>query len=309
MPQSTSTFTIAGIELQIPLIESIKEQFFSKKEINVDILRLDEVHPFISGNKIFKLKYYLERALANKIKTIVTFGGAYSNHLAATADACRKCGLKSIGIVRGEEPKSLSPTLQFCLQQDMQLIFADRQLYQNISKGEVDKFPGLEELKDFIIIPEGGYGSEGRHGAETITTFFDENSYTHICVSVGTATTLGGIVNNTSNAKVLGFPALKGLNDIKERMLFLGTENTNWEIISSYNFGGYTKHDDKLIHFMSAFYHKHHIPLDFVYTGKMMYGVYDLINNNFFENGARILCIHTGGLQGNKSLPENTLPY
>lgn len=309
MPQSASTFTIAGLELQTPQIENIKEPLFSKKRISVDILRLDEVHRFISGNKIFKLQYYLERALATEIKTILTFGGAYSNHLSATAYASKKCGIKSIGIVRGEEPKSLSPTLQFCLQQDMQLIFAIRQLYQNISKDEVGKFPGLEDLKDFLFIPEGGYGSEGRHGAESITTFFDENSYTHICVPVGTATTLGGIVNNTSNSKVLGFPALKGLNDIKERMLSLGTEKTNWEIIDTYHFGAYARYDEKLIYFMSEFYNKQHIPLDFVYTGKMMYGVYDLIKNNYFENSARILCIHTGGLQGNKSLPENLLPY
>ncbi|MEO5501151.1 MAG: pyridoxal-phosphate dependent enzyme [Ginsengibacter sp.] len=309
MPQSASTFTIAGLEMQTPQINNIKEVFFSEKQVTVDILRLDKVHQFISGNKIFKLQYYLERALANKIKTIMTLGGAYSNHLAATAYACKKCGIKSIGIVRGEEPKSLSPTLQFCLQHDMQLKFAERQLYQNISKGEVGKIDWLEDFKDFIVIPEGGYGSEGRHGAESITTFFDENSYKHICVPVGTATTLAGIVNKTSNSKVLGFPALKGLNDIQERMLSLGTGKTNWEIIHGYHFGGYARYDEKLIHFMSEFYNEHHIPLDFVYTGKMMYGIYDLIKNNYFQNSARILCIHTGGLQGNKSLSENLLPY
>ncbi len=309
MPQSTSTFTIAGIELQTPIIKNIKEAFFSKREIHVDILRLDEVHPFISGNKIFKLRYYFEMALENKISTIVTFGGAYSNHLAATAYLCKKCGLKSLGIVRGEEPKNLSPTLRFCVQQDMRLIFVDRQLYHNNTRNNSFKIPGIENLENYIIIPEGGYGKEGSNGAELITTFFIQGAYTHICVPVGTATTLSGIVNKISGAKVIGFPALKGLNDIKERMLFLETEKTNWEIISSYHFGGYAKYDEKLIHYMSTFFNKHQIPLDFVYTGKMMYGVYDLINHNFFENGARILCLHTGGLQGNKSLPKNSLPF
>ncbi|MFS8081847.1 MAG: 1-aminocyclopropane-1-carboxylate deaminase/D-cysteine desulfhydrase [Ginsengibacter sp.] len=309
MPQSASTFTIAGIVLQNPLIENIKDTLFSEKKVHLDMLRLDLVHPFISGNKIFKLRYYLEMALENNIKTIVTFGGAFSNHLAATAYTCKKCGLKSIGIVRGEKPKKNSPTLEFCIQQDMQLIFVARQLYQNISKGETDKFPGLEDLKNFIIIPGGGYSNQGSLGAESITTFFDQKLYSHICVPVGTATTLSGIVNNISIAKVLGFPILKGLNDIQERMNFLGTQKTNWEIISSYHFGGYAKYNENLTRFMAEFYYKHQIPLDFVYTGKMMYGVYDLIRNNFFEKGARILCLHTGGLQGNKSLPLGALPY
>lgn len=309
MPQSASTFTIAGIVLQIPIIENITDTLFSEKKVQVAMLRLDKVDPYISGNKIFKLRFFLKRALENNIKTIVTLGGAFSNHLAATAYACKKCDLKSIAIVRGEKPLKLSPTLQFCLLQDMQLIFVERDLYQDISKGELDKFPGLEELNNYIIIPEGGYGIEGSLGAESITTFFDQNLYTHICVPVGTATTLSGIVNNISKEKVLGFPSLKGLNDIKERMNFLGTEKTNWEIISSYHFGGYAKYNQNLIHFMGEFYYKHHIPLDFVYTGKMMYGVYDLIKNNYFEDGSRILCLHTGGLQGNKSLPQDTLPY
>ena len=309
MPQSASTFTIAGIVLQIPIIENITDTLFSEKKVQVDMLRLDKVDPYISGNKIFKLRFFLKRALENNTKTIVTLGGAFSNHLAATAYACKKCDLKSIAIVRGEKPLKLSPTLQFCLLQDMQLIFVERDLYQDISKGELDKFPGLEELNNYIIIPEGGYGIEGSLGAESITTFFDQNLYTHICVPVGTATTLSGIVNNISKEKVLGFPSLKGLNDIKERMNFLGTEKTNWEIISSYHFGGYAKYNQNLTHFMGEFYYKHHIPLDFVYTGKMMYGVYDLIKNNYFEDGSRILCLHTGGLQGNKSLPQDTLPY
>lgn len=305
MPQSTSTFTIAGIELQTPLIENIKDVILSEKRIHLDMLRLDQVDPFISGNKIFKLRYYIERALENNIKTIVTFGGAYSNHLAATAYACKKCGLKSIGIIRGERPEYLSPTIQQCLKHDMELIFLKRQLYKDITRNESLKIPGVENLDSYIIIPEGGYGIEGRHGAESITTFFDQGSYTHICVPVGTATTMSGIASTISCSKVLGFPALKGLNDIKERMLFLETKKINWEIIDSYHFGGYAKWNDDLINFMKNFYRKHHIPLDFVYTGKMMYGVYDLINHNFFENGARILCIHTGGLQGNKSLREN----
>ncbi|MEO6869131.1 MAG: pyridoxal-phosphate dependent enzyme [Ginsengibacter sp.] len=309
MPQSSSTFMIAGIEFQTPLLENIKDEFLSKKSIHLDILRLDQVDSYISGNKIFKLRYYLENAIKNNIKTIVTLGGAYSNHLAATAYACKKCGLMSIGIVRGEEAKNLSPTLQFCLQHGMKLIFLERKLYKHISKKDSIEIPELEELKDFIIIPEGGYSIEGSSGAESITSFFDQNSYSHICVPVGTATTLSGIVNTISSAKVLGFTALKGLNDINERMLFLGTKETNWEIISAYHFGGYAKYDKNLTNFMSEFYLKHHVPLDFVYTGKMMFGVYDLIKKEFFENGSRILCMHTGGLQGNKSLLPGSLPY
>ncbi|MBS1736983.1 MAG: pyridoxal-phosphate dependent enzyme [Bacteroidetes bacterium] len=309
MPQPLTKFTVAGIELKLPLIEIIDDQLLIEKGIQLKMLRLDQVDSTISGNKIFKLHYYLENALKNNIKSIVTFGGAYSNHLAATAYACKKSGLNSIGIVRGERPQCPSPTLQFCAQQGMELIYTARKLYQNISQKNSFDLPELDTKKDFITIPEGGYGIEGSRGAGGIPAFFDQNIYSHVCLAVGTGSTLSGIANNLTTAKILGFPALKGLKDIEERMLFLGTKKTNWQIIPDYHFGGYAKYDASLISFMSTFYHHHQIPLDFVYTGKMMYGVYDLIHKGFFEKGAQILCIHTGGLQGNQSFPKGTLPY
>lgn len=293
-----------------PKTTLLTDDLAAKKDVEISMLRLDEIHPAVSGNKIFKLYYFIEEAINSPHKTIITFGGAYSNHLAATAFAGKKTGLKTIGFVRGEKPKELSHTLLFCLGQGMKLEFMSRSSFKNI--GEKSFLDSLKEkYGEHTLIPEGGFSLKGARGAALITQFFNKEAYTHICLAVGTATTFAGIINGAQNeTEVTGFSVLKNMNDISERLNELKADPSyKFSFIHDYHFGGYAKKTNDLISFMNQFYTKHSIPLDFVYTGKMMFGVFDLIKKNHFPKDSKILCIHTGGLQGNKSLPKGALIF
>jgi len=292
-------------------VEILQDELFCRKKITVKVVRLDKIHPVVSGNKLFKLYYFLQEALQSDHKTILTFGGAYSNHLVATAFACQACGLKSIGIVRGERPEQLSLTLQHCMNFGMQLKFISRELY---TKKEGDYFTsGLTtEFGEVIIIPEGGYHPLGAKGAALIGGLLKENNYTHICTATGTATTAAGLLSAADKQKIISVPVLKGMTDIEERINFLCSNNFNkahFEIWDNYHFGGYAKKTYQLIEFMNYLWQQHHLPTDFVYTAKLFFAVYDKIKNNYFTEGCNILCLHTGGLQGNNSLPAGTLLF
>ncbi|MGN6533295.1 MAG: 1-aminocyclopropane-1-carboxylate deaminase/D-cysteine desulfhydrase [Ginsengibacter sp.] len=286
----------------------LNNDFFGAHDVEVFMLRLDEIHPVISGNKIFKLKYFLEEAKKSSHKKIITFGGAYSNHLAATAFACKELKIKSVGIVRGEKPKILSPTLLFCLKNEMQLEFISRESYKKINEKEF-----LKEVEntygEATIIPEGGFSVKGKEGAGLIHQYFRDKHFTHVCLPVGTATTFAGLVESNKNeAEMIGFSVLKNFMDIEKRFAELKVNpQGKYSFFNDYHFGGYAKKTEKLISFINNFYLKNKIPLDFVYTGKMMFGVFDLIQKGNFKKGARILCLHTGGLQGNVSLDESFL--
>jgi 1-aminocyclopropane-1-carboxylate deaminase len=292
--------------------EELHDELFEQKQVTLSVLRLDTIHPLVSGNKLFKLHYFLEEAIAGKNKTVLTFGGAYSNHLAATAYACRLLQLKSIGIVRGEKPEQLSYTLQQCLQDGMQLKFISRQQF---AKKENTAF--IDDLKaefgECIIIPEGGYHPLGAKGAALIMDLIKDNSYTHICTASGTATTAAGILIAAKREQtVVSFPVLKGITDNKIRIKELTGNNDEFKnllILDNYHFGGYAKKTEQLIHFMNHCWLQYRLPLDFVYTAKMFFGIIDNIKKDTFEKGSKILCLHTGGLQGNKSLPLNSLLF
>lgn len=291
-------------------IEQLKCELFEKHNISVHILRLDAIHPKVSGNKIFKLYSFLKEAKTSSHKPIITFGGAYSNHLAATAFACKEARIKCIGFVRGKKPEKLSHTLLFCLQNEMQLEFINRDLYKKINE---EKF--LLSLKnkygDHILIPEGGFSQKGAEGAKLIYNYFNSKDFSHICCAIGTATTFAGILNGSDDdTEIIGFSVLKNLKDIGERLELLNVPSSKkYTVIHDYHFNGYAKKNSNLISFINLFYDNNKIPLDFVYTGKMMFGVYDLIKKNYFPKGSNILCIHTGGLQGNRSLPEGMLNF
>lgn len=293
-------------------IEVLQDELFSQKQVTVAVLRLDKIHPFVSGNKLFKLHYFLEEAITGKYNAVLTFGGAYSNHLAATAYACKALQIKSIGIVRGEKPRQLSHTLLQCMQDGMKLKFISRQQY---AKKEDAAF--MNELTtifgECMIIPEGGYHPLGAKGAALIMDLVKDNSYTHICTATGTATTLAGILLAAKEEQtVMGFPVLKGMTDNKARIKELtGSESefNNLLILADHHFGGYAKKTGQLIHFMNDCWLQYKLPLDFVYTAKMLFGVIDSIKKDKFKKGSKILCLHTGGLQGNKSLPLNSLLF
>jgi 1-aminocyclopropane-1-carboxylate deaminase/D-cysteine desulfhydrase-like pyridoxal-dependent ACC family enzyme len=300
------------------VIEEIHDEMFEEKQVSVSVLRLDKIHPVVSGNKLFKLHYFLEEAVTgaysagSRGKTIVTFGGAYSNHLAATAHVCKMLQLKSIGMVRGEKPAHLSYTLQQCVEDGMQLHFLSRQDY---AKKTDDTFINAlrSTFKECIIIPEGGYHPLGAKGAALMMDLVKDTNYTHICTATGTETTLAGLLMAAKpHQVVMGFGVLKGMTDNKTGIMQLTEKagrSENLVVLNNYHFGGYAKRTDTLIEFINQSWQKYRLPLDFVYTAKMFYGVLDRIKNDAFPAGSSILCIHTGGLQGNKSLPLHTLLF
>ncbi len=293
-----------------PGIDQLRSEKYDLKKISLSILRLDEIHPVVSGNKLFKLHYFLDEAVSSSHKTIITFGGAWSNHLAATAFACQKAGIRCIGFVRGEKPAALSNTLIFCMQNGMKLEFISRELYQKITTAEFADMLA-KKYGAHTLIPEGGFSELGVKGAQGIPDFFDGKNYTHICCAIGTATTFAGLISGSDDTtEVIGFSALKNLTDIPQRLKKLNVgETKKYVFIGDYHFGGYAKKTQELITFMNTFYQDNKIPLDFVYTGKMMFGAIELINKNYFPPGSNILCVHTGGLQGNQSLPEGMLNF
>jgi len=289
----------------------LQDDLFIQKGISLAVLRLDKIHPIISGNKIFKLQYLLQEAKETPEQKVITFGGAYSNHLVATAYACRQNNLSCIGIVRGERPAQLSHTLQDCLQFGMELHFISRQEYDK--KETPDFIMQLNKrMGKAVIIPEGGYHPLGAKGAAAIMNYIAEDT-THITCATGTATTLAGLAAAAKNhQQVLAFPVLKGCTDTLERLSFLNKSSLQppqLHIESAYHFGGYAKHTPTLIAFMNQLYQQYHLPTDFVYTAKMMYGVLDLVKNDFFKAGSKIVCVHTGGLQGNLSLQKGLLTF
>lgn len=272
--------------------------------VKVDVLRLDKIHPVISGNKWFKLRYYFEEALQLNRKLIITFGGAWSNHIVATAAACSIHQLKSVGIIRGERPRNLSSSLREAESYGMQLHFLSREDY---SKKII---PDHLINEHYYLVPEGGYGLLGARGAGTILKSINLITYSHICCAVGTGTMIAGLATAVTTQQVVGISVLKNNFEIENsiRPLTLGTHTTP-DIHHEYHFGGYAKYNQVLIDFMNACYATNQLPLDFVYTGKLCYAINDLIAKGHFAENARLLIIHSGGLQGNLSLRNDVLIF
>ena len=277
----------------------ISNQFlFSKNNIHVSIKREDLIHPVISGNKFRKLKYNLIEAKNQNQTKILTFGGAFSNHIAAVAFAGQQNGFETIAIIRGDElfdKVQENPTLKFAQECNMQFEFVSRNQYQN--KNDTDFLEYLKiKFGDFYIIPEGGTNELAIKGCEEILTM-DDLEFEYICTCVGTGGTISGLINSSNaNQKILGFPALKG--DFLQDEIRTFAKNNNWQLIHDYHFGGYGKISDELITFMNRFSNEYKVLLDPIYTAKMAFGVLDLINKNYFPENSKILMIHSGGLQG-----------
>ena len=279
------------IEDKIPL-QKIEDDFLKGKEISLYVLRLDLVHQHISGNKWFKLKYNLEEVKKQAKNTLVTFGGAYSNHIVATAAAGKEFGFKTIGIIRGEElSEGDNPVLQFAKDCGMELHFISREEYR---KKDASFLPGVTD--DYYILPEGGTNELAVKGCSEISSLIDI-PFDYICCAVGTGGTIAGIISSLKeNQKAIGFPVLKGGEFLKNEIEKLVPSKTNFELQTEYHFGGYAKKTEELMTYITDFKSTYDIQLDFVYTGKMMFGVFDLIKKNYFPKGATVVAIHTGGL-------------
>ncbi|WP_347453033.1 pyridoxal-phosphate dependent enzyme [Acinetobacter thermotolerans] len=283
------------------IAQKIIDQTVNIHGMPVTIRRLDLVHPKISGNKFFKLKYNFLETQRLGYQKLLTFGGAYSNHIAATAFAAHEFGFASVGIIRGEElkNKSFNPTLQTAQDFGMQLHFVSREDYRRKQHPEF-----LAELQqqfpEHYVIPEGGTNSLAIRGCKEILKPTDAE-FDVICCAVGTGGTIAGLIEaSQDHQQVLGFSALKGsfLNDDVAKL----TSKRNWQIIDDYCCGGYAKTTSELLQFIQDFEAEHGIPLEQVYTGKMLMGLTDLIQKGHFPAGSKILVIHTGGLQGRDPL-------
>lgn len=302
--------------VNIPLQEIITDEI-KRRDISLQVLRIDLIDGITGGNKYFKLKYNIEEASGQGHDTVLTFGGAFSNHIIATATAGKANGFKTIGVIRGEEPSVLSATLQDARAQGMQLIFWSREKYKH--KNEFENILELEKhFGPFYLIPEGGSNKYAVKGCAEIVKEI-KTDFDVACVPVGTGGTIAGLVHGLrGEQKALGFSALKDGGFLEGEVLKLlhSYEGRNFDrvaaenkikIVTDFHFGGYAKYNNELLAFICDFKKQHNIPLDFVYTGKMMFGLLKLIEKDFFIEGTKIIAIHTGGIQGNRGLGEGSL--
>jgi 1-aminocyclopropane-1-carboxylate deaminase len=291
-----------------PRVDTLQFDLLNQKKITAHVLRLDLIDPLISGNKWFKLKEYLAEASATNKRTIITFGGAFSNHILATACLCKKMGFQSVGIIRGGQPKTLSHTLQWAKDCGMELFYVEREEYKTKKLPDTiqDKYPNA------YLINEGVYGLPGVKGVSTILQLLHAKEYTHMLTPVGTGTTLAGLIEGSEKSQqLLGISSLKNNFDLEAQIngLLSGENKTRFQLFHQFHFGGYAKYNDILIAFMNEWYRTTNIPSDFVYTGKLFFAFHALLLENYFPPKSKILLLHTGGLQGNNSLKKGTLIF
>ena len=309
-----------------PAIQTIP--YLSSHKVTVEVLRLDQIHPVVSGNKWYKLRYYIKEAVDSQATTIASFGGPYSNHLVALAYAAKENGLNSIGYVRSNEVETITPTLQEAIAYGMELVFLGRTLFQ-VKKNEllVQNKNGCSKT---YFVDEGGYGILGAKGAKTIINDWDPfnknnhsitkkndqaknpiHEYDYIICAVGTGTMIAGIINAAKiNQTIVGIPVLKNEVTIKQEIEnLLDDKNAKFELLHTFHQGGYAKTSPAQIEFMNRLWNHEKIPTDIVYTGKVFYAVEQLIKENYFKPNTKVLIIHSGGLQGNRSLQEGVLLF
>ena len=288
------------MEIQTTPIVPINDPLLAEKGVDLWLKREDLNHPLASGNKCRKLKYNLIEAKKQGHTKLLTFGGAYSNHIYAVAGVGKAEGFETIGIIRGEAHAELNPTLSFAESQGMQFHYMDRETYRKKDSSEVINL--LKQLYGgFYLIPEGGTNSLALKGcaemAAELTDTFD-----YLCCPVGTGGTLAGVIMGLDGkGEILGFSSLKGnflQQEVNDLLLAEGIAYQNWSINTAYHFGGYAKVKPELLEFIRAFEQKHQILLDPVYTAKMLFGIYDLVEKGFFLQGSTVMALHTGGLQG-----------
>jgi 1-aminocyclopropane-1-carboxylate deaminase len=287
---------------ETPVLEIIHPAI-ERAGVRLLVKREDLNHPTISGNKWWKLKYNIQEAYTRGLETVLTFGGAYSNHIYATAAACRETGLRSIGIIRGEEHTPLNPTLSFAANQGMHLHYVSRNSYRH--KSEPDFMNELDvTYGPFYTVPEGGTNMAGIRGAEEFVKTLTGIDYDLIFLPVGTGGTLAGIVaGHKGHKKIIGIPVL-GTGDFLrievESYLreYCEVQFTNWALLANYAHGGYAKFSPELMDFILMVRRVCNLPLDQVYTGKMLYAIFNEVTKGAFTRGTTILAIHTGGLQG-----------
>ena len=288
-----------------PKIQSILSFSQSQK---VDLLRLDLLHPIVSGNKFYKLQFYIAAAIENGVSKVASFGGPYSNHIVALAYTAKEAGLKSIGYIRTNADEPMTPSLKDAKAYGMELVYLGRTDFQS-KKASI--LQSSEAMTDFYFIDEGGYGTIGAKGAATILTEQNTVHYDYIICAVGTGTMLAGCINAASpNQKIIGIPVLKNEGSIESEInALIEDKNRTYTLLHQFHQGGYAKTNPMMLDFMNRLWDTEKIPTDIVYTSKLLFGVEQLIQENYFEKDASILFIHSGCLQGNRSLPAGSLKF
>ena len=287
-----------------PSIEPIS--YLSSHQVAIDTLRLDQIHPIVSGNKWYKLRFYIQEAIKSQATTIASFGGPYSNHLVALAYMAKENGLKCIGYVRSNEGEPITPTLQEAIVYGMEIVFAGRSAFQE-KKNELLS-QNQESTNGLYFVNEGGYGVLGAKGASTL---MGDWSYNYIVCAVGTGTMIAGILNAVAkHQKIIGIPVLKNEGTIHSEIAeLLDDKNANFTLLHQFHQGGYAKTTPEQIEFMNRLWAHASIPTDIVYTGKVFYAVEQLMHANYFNPNSKVLIIHSGGLQGNRSLEKGVLAF
>ncbi len=301
MTPETAT-ELAQFQAATAPLQSVRDATTERAGVQLLVKRLDLTHPHVSGNKWYKLKYNLVAARQLGHQTLLTFGGAYSNHIYATAAAGRLFGFRTIGLIRGEAHLPLNPVLQFATGRGMQIHYIDRQTYQ---QKHTDPF--IQQLTaqfgHFYLLPEGGSNALAVQGCAEILADLPE-PVDYVCCACGTGSTLAGLLagaqaNHLDQAQFVGFPVLKGGDFLTSAIADLvGKRAERLTLMTQYHFGGYAKTKPPLQAFIAQFRAQHAIPLEPVYTGKLFYGVYDLLQQGYFFNGAKVLVVHSGGIRG-----------
>lgn len=295
-----------AIILPQPRVQKLNLRF-NALPLQADVLRLDELHPVISGNKWFKLEPYLKQAVQQNKKGIITWGGAWSNHIVATAAACKAANLQSVGIIRGDATAQWSATLKQAAEYGMQLHFSSRSLFKESALPDE-----LRQLQnEYLLVPQGGYGELGAAGASTMLAGI-KDTYSHIVCSVGTGTMLAGICRATpEETEVLGISSQKGNYSLEKAIASLlpSGRHYRYKVLHHLHHGSYARYTPELLQFMNDWFMATGIPTDFVYTAKVFYAYVHLSAENYFGAHHRILLVHSGGLQGNRGLPSGSLIY
>jgi 1-aminocyclopropane-1-carboxylate deaminase len=286
----------------------------------VDLLRLDVLHPIVSGNKFYKLRFYIAEAIENGVSTVASFGGPYSNHIVALAFTAKEAGLKSIGYIRTNEDEPITPSMAEAKGYGMELVYLGRTDFQTKKASILET---MDAKSDMYLIDEGGYGTIGAKGAATILSENETAHYDYIVCAVGTGTMLAGIAHAAlPHQKIIGIPVLKNEGSIEAEInaLLLDKNDLNYDsnnynknrsytLLHQFHQGGYAKTNPMMFDFMNRLWDAENIPTDIVYTSKLLFAIEQLLQENYFEKDASILVIHSGGLQGNRSLPDGTLKF
>lgn len=300
----------AGIELTKVRVEKLQARRFEEARVSVSVLRTDLLHPVVSGNKWFKLRYYIEKLQQGSYTGLITMGGPFSNHIVATAAAGALYQFPTIGLIRGEQPATLSPSLKEAVHWGMQTYFISREQYRDT---DYCRAWAMEHFPNALFVEEGGRGKEGIAGAATMAQCCDFSSYTHILCAVGTGTMMSGLLQETGlHQEVWGIPVLK-IPDLEasalQTYILERDHKGKATLLGNFHEGGYARFSSALLQHMNSWYTEFGIPSDFVYTGKLFLAFEKLIQQKAFPPGASILLIHSGGLQGNRSLPDHSLCF